>query len=214
MTDESRTTDELRLLITMRGYAVIAMRDLETFKATCAALGKVDPLIDVRIVPGETQYPFRPAAVPFHTDHPRHDIVAWYCIKNDATDGANLLVDTRMILERLSPDVHERLQRAQVRVVHSKRTQAILTTDPCQIYWLPPLIRETIDSLDREVADAIRVFQHELDAVASTGNVAPIRLNEGEALFVNNHAVLHGRRSIPSHSQRHLVRACVTGPRI
>jgi hypothetical protein len=202
----------LRDLIETRGYAIERTDDIDRFKALCATLGPVELLTDVRIVPGKTEYPFRPAAVPFHTDHPRHPIVAWYCVRKDVADGANLLIDSRVILERLTPYQRARLSGASVRIVQSQERRTILGEYPFHAYWLPPLIREAMPSLDDETRAAVGAFQRELDARAESGTAVPVRLEEGEALFVNNHVMLHGRKSISHVSDRHLIRACMTRP--
>ncbi len=200
------SADQLREDLATHGYAKIKTGNIDGFHRVCESLGKVSQTIEVRLTPGQTQYPYRPDAVPFHTDHPRVPIVAWHCERQDSDDGANLLVDTREIVKRLSPTVRMTLTTIHMRMVHRNDLHPLLSLDPYHVYWLPIIIREAMEAGNESQKSAIAAFQDELTKHASARKNALIRMQPGEALFVNNRLILHGRGAITEGSERFLLR--------
>jgi len=199
--------DMVRSRLDEYGFAVVKTENLDGFYAICNLLGKISQTIEVRLNPEKDQYPYCADAVPFHTDHPHVPIVAWYCNQQDADNGANLLVDSREIVCKMSTVEQEALQKIQLRVFHCDEYRPLLRSNPYHIYWLPVVIQEALTYADTLQAAAITSFHEEL--VKQMENVVSLKLNVGEALFVNNRIMLHGRHAIAQNSIRHLTRAYV-----
>ncbi len=191
------------------GYYVHETGSINDYLALCNSLGKVTQLLDVKLKSGFRQYANMPDEVPFHTDHPSVPIVAWYCLEQDETDGDNLLVDSRQIVSKLSEFSISVLKSLQLRMLHSEKPWPLLVQDPFQIYWLPLVVEEKYLQVDQQEKEAIRVFQKELQKVSDTENQYRVRLKPGESLFINNHILLHGRKSISQNSRRHLIRSYI-----
>jgi len=104
------------------------------------------------------------------------------------------------------------LTTIQLRVFHHAESHPLLKNDPYQCYWLPVMIEEALKSADSMQALAIASFRRELAERMETQNVLSVRLQSSEALFVNNHRMLHGRRAIAQDSTRFLTRAYVMQP--
>ena len=62
-------------------------------EALASTFGKVLLTTDVRINTSVGTYLCGADAIPFHTDHPDAEIIMWYCIEQDQTDGSQLLCD-------------------------------------------------------------------------------------------------------------------------
>lgn len=146
-----------------------------------------------------------PGAVPLHTDHPRADWVAWRCETADPDDGALRLLDAHGALRELPAatlaalhdtwlPAMERLGDvpAPTRVLAAASPTAPLFYAP----WLAPLDAASSDAL-HELARALA--RHE-------PTCTDVRLTPGECVVVDNHRVLHGRRSIREGSPRRLIR--------
>lgn len=192
-----------------QGFAKITAGSLDGFRSICGTLGRISQTIEVRLKPEETQYPYRPDPVPFHTDHPRVPVVAWYCVKQDVDVGENLIIDTRRVVADLSDHDRRALTGIQMRMMHRSETLPLLSLEPYQLYWLPVVVQEAAEAGTETERSAIAALQKALDAYVADGKAVSIRLAPGEALFVNNEVVLHGRNAIPRHSERFLVRAYV-----
>jgi len=67
----------------------------------------------------------RPRARGFHTDRPTVDVIGWYCVEQDAEDGAVLLIDTADLGEHFGAAEIAGLGRVEVgyfqRDAHSGR---------------------------------------------------------------------------------------------
>lgn len=202
----------LRARLHEQGFEKIPTRDADGFRAACEMLGRITQTIDVRLKPDETQYPYRPEEVPFHTDHPSVPVVAWHCYRQDDSDGSSLLIDTREVVERLPMATRRLLTAIRLRVLHRGDPLPLLVLEPYQIYWLPVVVEEELERGNRAHLEAINAFRTALASHVSEGKAISIRLQPGEALFVNNHVMLHGRRAINEYSKRHLMRAYVKSP--
>lgn len=161
---------------------------------------------------GAHAYVAKPGAVPPHTDHPDVAIVAWWCEEQDETDGASHLLDARPIIESLS----ER-ERAMLRQVElwcpplaggppTLRFPVLRPAPSGDAIFCSPWLRST-DPIPL-LEDAIERFRGRLIDAAKDGTQRT-RLAAGDALFVDNRRVLHGRDAISDASRRRLRRLWV-----
>ncbi len=162
----------------------------------------------IALRPGAHAYVAKPGRVPLHTDHPEVDVVGWLCEVQDESDGASLLLDTRPVLDALAASERELLLRVRLACPQ-------LAGGPPTGTW--PVLREThegyavfcspwlqaVGAKDDE-AEALDRFRRRLSAAATTP--AEVRLAPGEALFIDNRRVLHGRRALLESSRRQLLR--------
>jgi hypothetical protein len=177
------------------------------FVALGRYLGEIVDDTPVRIVPGKRTYLARPDPIPFHTDHPKADLIAWRCESQDARDGASLLVDSHRVIEALGAQDLAGLEvlrlPAMVRLGDEATPTPILSREGAAqrvfyVPWLEPIGRPI------EAHDALVAFR---DALArEQENCIRVRLEPGQVLIVENHRMLHGRGQLLPDSTRKLRR--------
>ncbi len=138
-------------------------------------------------------------AVPFHTDHPNVDIVAWRCERQDDVDGASLLVDAHAVLAKLDSTTRAALRDVDLPCPDLR----MVTTTPA---GSRPLLSNRNDVYFADwlehPAPAWRAFRQGVETEPAT----TVRLTAGEVLLVDNHRMLHGRRGLGRASLRRLER--------
>lgn len=200
---------EIALQLATTGFAVGESLTTEEFYRTCAELGVVTQKLEVRLKEGIKQYANLPDEVPFHTDHPTVPVVAWHCIRQDESDGAMFLLDTREAVEAVSERTRQLLTTVWMRMIHREELHKLLGLNPYHMYWLPVIVKETKAVATHAQVDAIEEMYAEFDAMRRLGRFHTVRLRSGESLYLNNHIMLHARDSIAADSKRYLVRAYV-----
>ena len=158
---------------------------------------------------------YRPERLSFHADTPMADVLAWYCVEQDAADGSSALVDTGDIARHFDADELAAMERVRVRYrAGGEAGHEIFDDVPLRaaskIYYAPWLVSPDLDERQRELVARFDDYLAKKDATAPIR----IRLKPGEMLFIDNHRVLHGRSELPPDSRRHLVRLYIrTDPR-
>ena len=148
----------------------------------------------------------------FHSDNPRMNVLAWYCVAQDETDGATRLIDTSNVAEYFSEE--ELAVLTSINVAYS--------------IWLPgsdresflnePLLSNTpfgyrtyyqswflLDRYSDEQAAALNKFADYINHMREKNSI-DVKLAKGECLFVDNRRILHGRNALGYGSKRHLIR--------
>lgn len=120
-----------------------------------------------------------------------------------------MLIDSRNIMQRLSLKEKNLLASINLRMFHNVNLHPLLNLSPHHIYWLPVVIAEAIDNLDKEQYKAVRAFEEILTQIRISKKYHSITLREGQALIVNNEIILHARDTISNNSRRFLMRAYV-----
>lgn len=197
-------------------HGFVLLRDLaeSDFLALAASLGDVLDDTPVRVIPGRRTYLSSPGAIPFHTDYPTADRIAWFCAHQDERDGASLLLDGWSLLDDLSSEVRRELRTlelpAMVRLGDPPRMTPTLEgpDDAPRLFfapWLAPL----------DPTDAQRSALRDLHlAVEASSHVAlRIRLAPGDVLIANNRRMLHGRAALAPRSTRALRRLWISSRR-
>jgi hypothetical protein len=161
---------------------------------------------------------YAPTELAFHTDRPTVDVIAWYCVEQDAEDGAFLLIDTADIAEHFSAE--ELAGFGRVDLEYFERNRETGREETCRaplvasgprgrvLCYAPWLVGE---DLDGEPARLLARFAAYLERQRETA-VVRVRLQPGEALFVDNHRLLHARGNLSPASRRHIVRLYITCP--
>lgn len=196
------------------GYAVASgLGSLSAYSDIANGLGRVLVRTTVELDPRRRTYVCNEDRVPFHTDHPAAKIIGWLCERQDEKDGASLLVDMRKATEALGASRAKALSEVHLpcprlleisKSAHEPRPILEVKGEELAFYyahWLRP-IRATeagkeawntfFELLER---DAIRPIE--------------IRLEPGDALFIDNRRMLHGRRRLPIGSARRLHRVWI-----
>jgi hypothetical protein len=222
--DVLATAERVRGSLALSGCAWIRNAiSYESFEEVCGALGSIMHRTDIRIdeemeseqrrVRIEKDRPsvYRSSALDFHTDSSRVDLIAWYCRAQDATDGATLLVDTHDLPAALAKD--ELAALAEVRVLQPTRgadgleesvpAPLLTSTDEAiGITYTPWLVEQPATARSKA---ALTSFEGYIAHKRQTALIS-IKLEPGEALFINNRRMLHARNELPADSKRHLIR--------
>ncbi len=154
-------------------------------------------------------------AIPFHTDHPRADLMAWRCERQDPSDGTQQLIDGLYALAACQPWVEQALRRItlEVRVRGGDEPESVaVVRDTClgkRLCFAPWLAPQVQDADGRRAFDTLA---HRIEATAVEWTI-DVRLEEGEVLVIDNGRMLHGRRAIAPDSDRRLRRFWITLPR-
>lgn len=186
--------------------------DRNEFSRLATELGTVVHRGPVHVHAGARSYLARPAAIPMHTDHPTVCVIGWWCQRQDDADGASLLVDTRPLLEALRAEERASLVEVTLpcppldRLASNEDTRRVPvvrtpSTGPPQVYFAPWLRPEGHEA-------ARRVYQL-FRTATERAPPRPIRLRPGDALFIDNRRILHGRDAVSPESRRFLERVWV-----
>jgi hypothetical protein len=177
----------------------------------CAQLGEIKHKLEVKLAQGSKIYANIEGKVPFHTDNPNIPIVAWHCLEPDSMDGANMLIDSHVVIQKLSQEDIITLTGVRLPVPYSDSDHAILNLDPYHIYWLPRMVEEAKSAFSEKELGAVKRFNTVLEELYRSAQYKNLRLQKGDTLFVNNWVMLHGRNEISGESKRHLVRVYISG---
>ncbi|HEY4180221.1 MAG TPA: TauD/TfdA family dioxygenase [Kofleriaceae bacterium] len=199
-------TDELR----DRGFSVVRgpLHRTEYFELA-RTLGEFVGVESIALRPGAHAYVAKPGRVPLHTDHPQVGVIGWLCEAQDDADGASLLLDARPVVESMPEEERELLYRVHLACPPleggppTERWPVLRRTDRGDAVFCSPWLRAIDATAGQEVA--LARFRTDLSNQAKVA-VTEVRLAPGDALFVDNRRVLHGRRSIADASQRRLLR--------
>ncbi|HEV3074090.1 MAG TPA: TauD/TfdA family dioxygenase [Thermoanaerobaculia bacterium] len=163
---------------------------------------------------------YAPTELGFHTDRPTVDVIGWYCVEQDAEDGAVLLIDTADLGEHFTAAEIAALGR--VELGYFQRNALTGQEEACRaplvaggprghlLYYAPWLVQE---SAGGEAALLLARFAAYVERKRETALVR-IRLQRGEALFVDNHRLLHARGNLSPSSRRHIVRLYIACPAV
>jgi Taurine catabolism dioxygenase TauD, TfdA family len=222
MDDAALLAAEVRDRLPNEGYVHIArvLTD-EVFTSAANQLGTIERRTDIRVdseaddalrrardpLYADRPSVYRADGLSYHTDSPVIDVLAWYCVEQDAIDGTSALVDTGDLAQHFDDDEKAVLSRVRIRsMTRDAENREIVREYPLfadgKVYYAPWLLCPDLDKQEREVAERFADYLGQKDATAPIR----IRLKPGETLFVDNHRILHGRSPIPPDSRRHLVR--------
>lgn len=220
--DATQLAAEVRERLPGEGYVHITrVLPEEVFTAAAQQLGTIDLRTDIRVdsqaddalrrardpLYADRPSVYRAEGLTYHTDSPIIDVLAWYCVEQDAVDGTSALVDTGDIAHCFSENDQAVLSRVRVRtMIRDAGNREIVQEYPLfangKVYYAQWLVCDDLGESERDLAARFADYIAQKDATAPIR----IRLKPGEMLFVDNHRILHGRSEIPPDSRRHLVR--------
>jgi hypothetical protein len=220
--DATQLAGEVRRRLPDEGYVHIArVLPEDVFTAASQQLGTIALRTDIRVdsqaddalrrardpLYADRPSVYRADGLSYHTDSPLIDVLAWYCVEQDAAGGTSTLVDTGDLANYFNDDEQAALSRVRVRaMMRDDEDREIAREFPLfaagKVYYAPWLLCENLGDTERALATRFAAYITQKDATAPIR----IRLKPGEMLFVDNHRILHGRSDIPADSKRHLVR--------
>jgi hypothetical protein len=162
---------------------------------------------------------YRADALGFHTDNVRVDVMSMYCVEQDATDGALLLLDTNDLTNHFSDEelaILSRLELWAPDLERADRQESFSNTAPLlsknggsfHVYYIPWLLRNSYDS---RASDLLKRFSNYVERKAET-DIIRLPVKKSESVFIDNHRMLHGRNAIAKDSKRHMVRLYIRVP--
>lgn len=184
------------------------------YRAMVERIGRAWCETAVELRPDVRSYLCRPEPVPFHTDHPEADFIAWRCEQQDNADGSQQLVDGWAALEACGRGVRDALTHvhAEVKVRGDSPPSRWPIVRPSPngdrlFYadWIKPI---EVDPHSGAVFEALKAEIRR----CTESHVEEFRLSEGEVLIIDNGRYLHGRRALAGESRRRLRRFWITLP--
>ena len=146
------------------------------------------------------------------------NVLAWYCLEQDAMDGALRMIDTDNIAEHLT--VEELAILTGTHIMYSNKRdgedeeellkEPLLTkiSSGYRVYYQSWLL---LDTYNEEQLRALERFHEYIKRAQRHGSIS-VKLEKHEALFIDNRRMLHGRSSIAENSRRHLIRFFLRTP--
>lgn len=200
------TTDlltDLRTSLAEQGYLVLPALPYADFRNAVTALGTIIQRTEVRVRPESKAMVTSPRSLDLHTDHHAARYIAWYCHRQSDAGGESLLADAQAAFDRL-PQAH----RDRLFTLHLHEHK-VFPDDPGSwpfvlydggrlrfyySFWLA-------NPGDRD-DPALLAFREALAALPPL----ELKLSPGDALFIDNHRMLHGRKAIGAEGDRYLER--------
>jgi hypothetical protein len=221
---------EVRARLPREGYVHIdrALPE-QTFTAAARRLGDITMRTDIRVdaaaddalrrardpLHADRPSVYRAERLSYHTDTPMADVLAWYCVEQDAADGSSALVDTGDLARHFGAEELAAIERVRVRYrAGGDAGHEVFDEYPLlranKVYYVPWLVSPDLDEDKRKLVARFDEYLATKDATAPIR----IRLKPGEMLFIDNHRVLHGRSELSPDSRRHLIRLYIRAARV
>ena len=212
---------EIVNMVNRSGYAHVGWPiSLEDYEAIARRIGTITLRSDVKLdlnrdlIQRQSRTIHRPSIyqphpLGFHTD-PNADIVSWYCLEQDAVDGALLLLDASDVAQHFSAAELATLGKVEIPspAPDPEREKLPLVpllskvTERYHVHYVPWLLG---DAYDAETQDALKKFSDYVSLKEKT-QLIKVLFKKYDSLFIDNHRMLHGRGAISENSLRHLVR--------
>lgn len=187
-----------------RGFVTFAPESAATAEDFASRLGEILCRTEVRLNPVASTYLCRPGAIPPHTDHPDVRYILWYCRVPDVC--GNRLVDAKSVLESLPQPERGELERLRFQCppLHGGAALSEHTLwDPVRqrfffANWL--VHKDEVDLARKGESMFTSPGPHQFRVV----------LQQGEALLIDNHRMLHFRDALEPTSARWLLRLWIS----
>lgn len=194
---------DLQVSLAEQGHLHLDALSYSAFREAIAALGTTILRTEVRVRPESKAMVTSPRSLDLHTDHHAARYIAWYCHRQSDEGGESLLLDALAAFERLAPAHRDRLFNLHL------HEHTVFPNDPGSwpfvmydqgrlrfyySFWLT-------NPSDRD-DPAYQAFQQ---ALADTPRIE-LKLRPGDALIIDNHRMLHGRKAIGPDGGRYLER--------
>jgi hypothetical protein len=229
--DLGAVTARVREALRAHGLARLPPMDEGRFLDLAGCLGEVGLRSDLVIDPVQAEEErhrrtaaedrpvvYAPTELDFHTDRPTVDVIGWYCVEQDAVDGAVMLIDTADLAEHLSAAEIAGLEKIELGYFQRDRQTgkeefgraSLVTSGPrgFLVYYAPWLLQQQRDAETERLVGRFAAYVGRKRETA----LVRIRLHRGEALFIDNRRLLHARGNLSPASRRHIVRLYIASP--
>lgn len=194
---------DLRTTLAATGLLHLEALPYAEFREAITTLGATIQRTEVRVRPESKAMVTSQRSLDLHTDHHAARYIAWYCHRQSDEGGESLLLDARAAFDQLVPQHRDSLFNLQL---HEHK---VFADDPGSwpfvmyeqgrlrfyySFWLT-------NPSDRD-EPAYKAFREALAAKPPT----VLKLRPGDALIIDNHRMLHGRRAIGGMGDRYLER--------
>lgn len=186
----------------------------EVFEQIACNLGSIIRREDVGLhLSG--RYVHRPQAIGMHTDHASAQYLGWYCVRPEPTGGPVYLLDAHKILEeRFTPKQRDLLKTVIMDSPWPKSGESCpvpffeQTDSRWQLFYTPWRVLEIQNRRARPLWETFQQVIAQEDSGKRKYSF-PVRLTEGQCLFIDNKRIFHGREALPETSQRLLKRVWI-----
>lgn len=200
------TTDlltDLRTTLAEQGYLHLPALPYVDFRESIRELGTIIQRTEVRVRPESKAMVTSPRSLDLHTDHHAARYIAWYCHRQSESGGESLLADAQAAFDQLTQAHRDRLFTLHL---HEHKvfpddpgSWPFVMYDQGRIrfyysFWLA-------NPGDRD-DPALLAFREALAALPPL----EMKLRPGDALIIDNHRMLHGRKAIGAEGDRYLER--------
>lgn len=208
---ECPSVEELSLKLRQQGFVYVeCAHSQSTFTELADQIGVVWDSSSVRISNGSKRLFNSDAALPYHTDSPFANVVAWYCVDPGSVPVPTLILDVTNIAEHIDAEDARLLSGLPyARPTPSEEKVGIVGLQPV-LYVVDEQIRLNymgwmpIDTPTRRHQLALARLRLYIARRVDQG--LPIMLRQGEALFLDNNRFMHARPRLPPATRRHLLR--------
>lgn len=194
--------------VRQRGFVTFAPGSFATAEDFASQLGEILLRTEVRLRPGVSTYLCNPGPIPPHTDHPDVRYILWYCRVPDVC--GNRLVDAKSVLESLSLPERSELETLRFRCPPLNGGAAFSD----HALWDP--VRQRVFFASWLVHEAKADLARKGEALFMAHNRHQFRvvLQQGEALLIDNHRILHFRDALEPSSSRWLSRLWISDRKV
>jgi alpha-ketoglutarate-dependent taurine dioxygenase len=213
-------------LVVLRGFAPLTR---EGFLDYCLAFpqGKVlhwdsGPVMEMKVDPRPKNYLFSREAVPFHWDGAFHIVptyLAFHCLQAPSGEGGEtLFCDTERVWNDASASEKAKWEKVELtyetaKLAHYGGKVTVKMVDihpftgkPCLRFAEPVTTQLNPVRLTLNRGIDSTFLSHLQERIYSPQFCCAHRWENGDYLFADNHALIHGRRPFREHSPRHLRR--------
>lgn len=183
----------------------VHLSDISLDKSTVLAqnIGKIIYTTNVKYITNSKSLVTSNKKLELHTDHHKANYIFWYCVESTQNGGESILLDAHAIYYCLSVEFRNRLKSITLK-------EHKVFEDDSDSY---PMVLEDANGLNiyysfwlaNENDKNDLAFMSFSKAVQEATPIE-IKLKVGDVLIVNNHKILHGRRSFDLNESRHLIR--------
>jgi hypothetical protein len=212
VTNNARTADSflnrIRYQLSIDGMAhVDSLASLDDFLALSEKMGHIMNISDIKPNPSIAASFAGTEKMDLHTDHPAAEIVAWYCVRASQEFEPTNCLDLRILEGFLTSEDLHLLNKIEVRIPNSSQRAPLVSLRQSSLayYYAPWLVEEPREP---ELAAALGKFTQAIDSY-SRYLMKSVSLREGEALFIDNKRVMHGRGKLNEKSRRFLKRVWI-----
>jgi hypothetical protein len=201
MNMEPDSLAEINARLDEDGFVVLRLQTAAAAAALAERLGPVLDVTEVRLGTGRT-YLSSADSIPPHTDHPAARLILWYCRRaDDCEAGANVLIDTRSVIQALPCGVVEGMTGVElccpgVHTLAPAGTHPLYRRQGKQVFYAPWLCM-------KPYSESLLAFQAEIGMVEHRRKIL---LKPSQGLLIDNRRMLHMRDALSMNSPRWLTR--------